>query len=241
MNISFFYQNQIEIKIFKTSLLSIISLLLMGSCGTSYFSNNSSRTKTGVKDSLFRVKVSYDLSDDLCTIFKDGDVSVVIEIPSGTSEKWELDKSDNKIKQEVINSFPRIINYIGYPCNYGMIPKTLLSKESGGDNDPLDVLVLGDPLIRGSVVKCKLIGVLKLIDGGEKDYKLIAVKNGTPFYKLNSLKDLRENYNGIMEILELWFTNYKGLYKTYSKGFEDKDYAYEILNHGINSFNRYNP
>jgi len=79
--------------------------------------------KTGVKDSLFRVKASFNLSDDLCTIFKDGDVSVVIEIPSGTSEKWELDKSDNKIKLEVIDSFPRIINYLSYPCNYGMIPK----------------------------------------------------------------------------------------------------------------------
>jgi len=221
-----------------TNLLMIISLLLLNSCGITYFSNNSNKIKTDLKDTLSRVKVSYDLPDDLLTVLKDGDVNVVIEIPTGTSEKWELDKSDNKIKLEVNNSFPRIIDYLGYPCNYGMVPKTLLSKESGGDNDPLDVLVLGDPLVRGSVVKCKLIGVLKLIDGGEKDYKLIAVKIDTPFYSLNSIKDIRKNYNGVLEILELWFDNYKGPNKSYSKGFEDRDYAYEILNRGINSFNR---
>lgn len=54
-----------EMKNFKTSLLSIISLLLICSCETYYFSNNLIRKKTGVKDSLFRVKASFDLSDDL--------------------------------------------------------------------------------------------------------------------------------------------------------------------------------
>lgn len=224
-------------KISLSTLLSIISLLLMSNCGSIYYS---SKTKTETKDSVLRFNKSYGLSDEISTVYKDGDINVVIEIPSGTSEKWELDKSDGKIKLEVIDSFPRIINYLGYPCNYGMVPKTILPKELGGDNDPLDVLVLGDPINRGSIVKCKLIGVLKLIDTGENDDKLIAVKIGTPFYNLNSLEDLRKNYKGILNILEMWFTNYKGPNKTFSKGFEDRDYAYKILNHGVNSYNRDN-
>ena len=56
-----------------------------------------------------------------------------------------------------INNKPRIINYLGYPANYGMIPKTLLKKENGGDGDPLDVIVLGPPESKGSIVKCKII------------------------------------------------------------------------------------
>ena len=225
-----------------TNLLSIIAFMLMGSCGTINFSNHySSKTKTEKKDALSKLKVSYNLPKDLGAVKKGGDINVVIEIPSGTNEKWELDKSDGKLKLEYVDSFPRIIDYLGYPCNYGMVPKTYLPKESGGDNDPLDVLILGDPINRGSIVKCKLIGVLKLTDNGERDDKLIAVKIGTPFYNLNSLQDLRENYKGVLKILELWFTNYKGPYKTYSKGFKDRDYAYKILNHAINSYNRYRP
>jgi len=77
-------------------------------------------------------------------------------------EKWEVDKTDGKMKWEFVDKKPRTINYLGCPGNYGMIPGTLLSKELGGDGDPLDVIVLGPPVERGSIVKCKLTSV-KLI------------------------------------------------------------------------------
>jgi len=171
---------------------------------------------------------------DFKPVYKDGDINVVIEIPTGTIEKWEVDKTDGQIKHEIKNNIPRIIQYIGYPGNYGMVPRTLLSKKLGGDGDPLDVIVLGPSVKRGSVVKCKIIGVLHLLDGGEQDGKLIAVLEDTPLYNVESLTELDKNYIGISEIIKLWFTNYKGPAKLESKGFGDKKIATNILNSAIN-------
>ena len=58
-----------------------------------------------------------------------GNVDALIEISSGTLEKWEYNKSTGDIELELINNKPRIISYLGYPANYGMIPKTILPKE----------------------------------------------------------------------------------------------------------------
>ena len=88
-----------------------------------------------------------------------------------------------------------------------MIPKTLLPEEEGGDGDPLDVIVLRPSVERGSVIKCKLIGVLKLLDGGEQDDKLLAVHESTPLYDVNNLDELNSGFNGITNIVEIWFEN----------------------------------
>ncbi|MCK5820516.1 MAG: inorganic diphosphatase [Bacteroidales bacterium] len=114
-------------------------------------------------------------------LMEDGKIQAVVEIPAGTLDKWEVDKETGYLKWEIRDGKPRVVQYLGYPGNYGMIPRTLLSKESGGDGDPLDVIVLGQPVERGSIVKAQLIGVLKLLDGGEQDDKLIAVLDGSPF------------------------------------------------------------
>ncbi len=117
-----------------------------------------------------------------------------------------------------------------------MIPRTLLPKELSGDGDPLDVIVLGPPVKRGSIIKCKVIGVLYLLDSGEQDDKLIAVLEDTPLYNVESLIELDKNYNGISEIIKIWFTNYKGPDKLESKGFGDKKAAINILNSAINEY-----
>ena len=52
-------------------------------------------------------------------------------------------KETKQVEIELVNDNPRIINYLGYPANYGMIPETLLSRNNGGDGDPLDIVVLG--------------------------------------------------------------------------------------------------
>ena len=136
-----------------------------------------------------------------------GDINVVIEIPAGTLEKWEVTKPDGKLELEQINGQPRTVQYIGYPGNYGMVPQTLLPKSAGGDGDPLDVLVLGSSVKRGSAIKAKVLGVLRLLDGGEQDDKLIAVQADSPLYHLNSIEELAEGYNGITGIIETWFSN----------------------------------
>jgi len=168
----------------------------------------------------------------------DGTINAVIEIPAGTVEKWELNKADGKIELEHIDNAPRLINYLGYPGNYGMIPRTLLSKELGGDGDPLDIIVLGPPEERGSIIECKLIGILYLMDNGEQDDKLIAVSPNTSLYKVEDMGDLETKFSGITEILEIWFTNYKGSGQMTSKGFGNKESARKVLTAAINQYKR---
>ena len=167
-----------------------------------------------------------------------GNVQAVIEIPAGRTEKWEVDKEDGDLKWNFKKGKPRVLKYIGYPGNYGMVPRTLLPKELGGDDDPLDIILLGPPLNRGDVVPAKLMGVLKLLDNGEQDDKLIAVQLNSPLKKSNSLKELDEQFPGIKEILEQWFVNYKGNEKMKSNGFRNLEEAEKILKEASEQFEK---
>ncbi len=166
----------------------------------------------------------------------DGDINVVVEIPTGTVAKWEVTKPEGSLRWEFKKGKPRIVKYLGYPGNYGMIPRTLLPKELGGDGDPLDVIVLGPAVPRGSVVEAKLIGVLKLLDGGEQDDKLIAVLANTALYEAGNLKELKEKFGGVTTIVETWFTNYKGPGELVSNGYGDVEEARKILDAAIKAF-----
>jgi inorganic pyrophosphatase len=119
-----------------------------------------------------------------------------------------------------------------------MIPQTLLSKEIGGDGDPLDVIILGPPILRGSIAKAKLIGVLKLLDGEEQDDKLITVGEDSLFYKVDSLEELNKKFPGVLIILESWFLNYKGVGEIKSKGFAGIDVAKLILSKAIEHYRK---
>ena len=167
-----------------------------------------------------------------------GNVQAVIEVPAGRTEKWEVDKEDGDLKWNFKKGKPRVLKYIGYPGNYGMVPRTLISKEFGGDGDPLDIILLGPPLNRGDVVSAKLVGVLKLLDNGEQDDKLIAVQLNSPLKKSNSLKELDQQFPGIKEILEQWFANYKGNEKIKSNGFRNLEEAEKILKEASEQFEK---
>jgi inorganic pyrophosphatase len=171
---------------------------------------------------------------------KKGQLNVVIEIPAGRTEKWETRKSDGALTWNIKKGKPRVVKYIGYPGNYGMIPQTILPKELGGDDDPLDAIVLGPPIARGSVAQARLIGVLKLLDDGDQDDKLIAVNPNSTFFKVKSIKELDDNFPGITEILEIWFTNYKGSGEMQSKGFAEIEEAKSILQKASNYFSKHN-
>ena len=119
-----------------------------------------------------------------------------------------------------------------------MVPKKLSSKDSGADGDPLDILLLGPPLKRDEVVSAMLIGVLKLSDDSEQDDKLIAVQFNSPLKKSDSIEELDERFPGITQILELWFTNYKGNGKMKSNGFGDREEAERILNEASDHFEK---
>lgn len=219
----------------RNSLFSFFILLsVFTSCQEQKSDKNQVKEIEPINEYLIKGKKHF--IDGYPALTKDSMVNVVIEIPTGTLEKWEVEKENGYLSLEKRNGVYRKVNYLGYPGNYGMIPQTLLSKENGGDGDPLDVLVLGGPLERGSVVPCKLIGILKLLDKGEQDDKLIAVAEGHEFFKMNNMEQLNSNYRGISEIISTWFDSYKGGTKIEIIGFGEKDEAEEILQASIKGY-----
>ena len=168
-------------------------------------------------------------------------VNVIVEIPTGTNAKWEVTKPEGLLHWKEKKGRPRMVEYLSYPGNYGMVPRTLLPKEEGGDGDPLDVLVLGPALARGTVVPVRVIGVLYLLDRGEQDDKLIALPQSDPVMQAESLKQLDEQYPGVLSIIETWFIRYKGPGKMKSGGYGNIKAAMEILHKAIRDFEREHP
>ncbi len=140
-----------------------------------------------------------------------GSVNVVIEIPKGTTGMWEVSTNDGTIEWEFKKGIHREVNYLGGSlANYGSIPKTLLSKQYGGDGDLIDIVVIGEAIPRDSFIKVRLIGVLKMLDEGEFDAKLLAVREGSPEYQVSSIDELNSKFNGLADNVASWFVNYKG-------------------------------
>ena len=176
---------------------------------------------------------------DIDPLSADGDLNVIVEIPAGTIAKWEVTQPDGAIRWEFKDNKPRIVKYLGYPGNYCTVPRTLLPKEFGGDGDPLDIIVLGPTVLRGTVVKAKLLGVLKLLDGGEQDDKLVAVLADSPLYEANSIKELDEKFPGVTTIVNTWFVNYKGTGEIESRGYSDIAEAKAILDASRKAFEEF--
>jgi inorganic pyrophosphatase len=182
---------------------------------------------------LLLAQETYGHLDNYPTVNKDGSINIIIEIPAGTNEKWEYSTKEKKMELEHKNGKPRIVQYLGYPGNYGMVLHTLLSKETGGDGDPLDVLALGLPLPRETITKAKLIGVLKFLDNGEQDDKLIAVLPSSPLYTVKDLFELEKEFPGVISIIKIWFSNYKGSNKMVFQGQGSLQEAEQILHAAI--------
>jgi inorganic pyrophosphatase len=166
----------------------------------------------------------------------DGTLNVVVEIPAGTTAKWEVDKGSGALLWETREGAPRVVQYLGYPGNYGMVPRTLLAEADGGDGDPLDVLVLGDPLERGSIVRARAVAVLELDDDGERDDKLVCVRDGTPFEGVRDLVDLERDFAGVTTIVATWFASYKGPGRLTVRGWGDARRAAEIVERAVRDF-----
>lgn len=154
---------------------------------------------------------SQNFLNDYSTYTSDSLVNIIIEIPAGTDQKWEVNKRSGFIEWERIGEDSlRVIKFLPYPSNYGFIPQTLLPKVLGGDGDPLDVFLLGPSTERGNVIPSNILGVIKMIDNGEQDDKLIAVSSVNQFGNIKSLEQLMKEYPGIIENLCSWLTHYKG-------------------------------
>ncbi len=127
-------------------------------------------------------------------------VDAIIEIPKGSKAKYELDKDSGMLRLDRV-----LYSSVHYPANYGFIPRTL-----GDDHDPLDILVLSqidiEPLC---IVSAKVIGVMRMLDNGEADDKIIAVAAGDMSVQhLNDISDLPSHVGN--EILQ-FFREYKRL------------------------------
>lgn len=187
------------------------------------------------KDSLFESRNKNHLVHDYPATENDL-INVVIEIPAGSQDKWEVDKHTGKLTWEIRNGKHRKVNYLAYPANYGMIPRTLLPRELGGDGDPLDVIILGNTLTQGRIVQARPIGILKLLDHGEIDDKIIAVLPDSNFSNVTDITTLNSLFPGSLNIIELWFENYKEKGTMKSLGFQTKKEAQFIIKTASESY-----
>ena len=178
----------------------------------------------------------FDYLRDFEPITETGFVNIVIEIPAGSNQKWEVEKESGYLEWEIREDSLRVVNYLPYPANYGMIPRTWLPADKGGDDDPLDIFLIGPKQERGAVVQGRIVGVIKMLDGGEQDDKLIAVDPDSWFWNVHTLDDLNIQFPGISEILSIWLRSYKGGTIVTIQGIEDEIEAEKILHRAIESF-----
>lgn len=151
-----------------------------------------------------------------------GEINVVVEIPTGSNHKIEWNRELACFELDRVEPIA-----FAKPCNYGFIPQTL-----DEDGDELDALILTEqPLTTGIFLKAKVIGVMKFVDDGEVDDKIIVVpaddrNNGNAY---NSLEDLPKQ---LIKQLEFHFNHYKDLKKagtTKVEGFFGIDVAKEVI------------
>ncbi|MDR5591825.1 inorganic diphosphatase [Christiangramia sp. SM2212] len=163
---------------------------------------------------------------------ENGYFQAVIEIPAGTNSKIEYDKVDRIFKPSLRDGKERTIDFLAYPANYGFIPSTFSNPEKGGDGDALDVMVLSSTIPSGKIVEIIPIGMIKLMDAGEQDFKVIAIPadKGLRTISAENFKDFVKKYEPAKNILESWFLNYDPADDTKIQGWADeKETEQEIL------------
>ena len=125
---------------------------------------------------------------------------VVIEIPKGSTNKYELDKETGLLRLDRV-----LYSAVYYPADYGFIPRTYCD-----DGDPLDVLVLGnEPVVPGALMMARAIGVMHMLDDDKDDDKIIAVHLHDPAF--NAYKDISELPQHTFREMERFFQDYKVL------------------------------
>ncbi|KAI3691930.1 hypothetical protein L6452_31733 [Arctium lappa] len=157
-------------------------------------------------------------------------INVVIEIPKGSKVKYELDKKTGLIKVDRV-----LYSSVVYPHNYGFIPRTLCE-----DNDPMDVLVImQEQVVPGCFLRARAIGLMPMIDQGEKDDKIIAVCADDPEYR---------HYNDINQLPPHRLAEIRRFFEDYKKN-ENKEVAvdeflpsktaYEAIQHSMDLYGEY--
>ena len=163
------------------------------------------------------MNVWHDISPEVIT---PTDFTAVIEIPKGSKCKYEMDKDTGMLRLDRI-----LYTSTHYPANYGFIPRTFAD-----DGDPLDVLVICDePIYPMTLMRVYPIGVMRMIDGGALDDKIIAVPFSDPTY--HGVKSIHELPSHIFDEIMHFFTVYKQLEnkQTAVKELFDREEAEKIV------------
>ena len=155
------------------------------------------------------------------------EINAIIEIASGSKNKYEIDKETGLVALDRVNAQE-------YPFDYGLIPQTYWE-----DDDPLDAVIIATyPFMPGALIPVRPLAIMHMIDGGEGDDKIICVPAGDKhFAHLSDLDDL--NPRQLKEI-EHFFKTYKQIDEKEVEvtGFEDKAAAHAAINKGIELYNK---
>lgn len=160
-----------------------------------------------------------------------GNFNAIIEIPAGTNKKIEYNNLSKTFEVDLKNGKDRIVQFLPYIGNYGYIPSTFSNPKEGGDGDALDVLVLSENVETGTIIEIEPIAVLKLLDKGEIDYKIIAIpaNKTTQIIKVDLGDNFLIDYPAVKTMIELWFLNYNKEDVSIIEGWGNREEAiYEI-------------
>lgn len=157
-------------------------------------------------------------------------INAVIEIPYGSNVKYEIDKTSGAIVVDRV-----LYSAVFYPANYGFVPNTLAD-----DGDPADILVINEyPLQAGSVIPCRLIGVLVMEDEAGMDEKLLAVPVSKIDPRFDDIKSIDDLPKATLNRIKNFFETYKLLEPNKwvkVKEFKDLKTATEILDKAIKNY-----
>ena len=157
-------------------------------------------------------------------------VQAIIEIPSGSRAKYELDKDSGLLRLDRV-----LYSSVHYPANYGFIPQTL-----GDDHDPLDILVISRVEVQPlCIVRAKVLGVMRMVDSGEGDDKIIAVAaDDVSVNHVNSIRELPAYFHSE---LRHFFEEYKTLENktVLVEDFQDENLAKEIIQTAISAYQKH--
>ncbi len=128
------------------------------------------------------------------------EINVIVEVPKGSPNKYEIDKETGIIKLDRAN-----YSAAAFPCDYGFAPQTLWE-----DGDALDVVILATfPIPSGILVKVRPVAVMEMIDTGESDYKIIAVPVDDKRWE--DVQDLADVNKHTLKEIQHFFETYKAL------------------------------
>ena len=159
-------------------------------------------------------------------------INAIIEIPYGSSVKYELDKESGAVFVDRV-----MASAVFYPANYGFIANTLAD-----DGDPVDILVLNEyPIQVGAVIPCRLIGVLVMEDESGMDEKLLALPTSKVDARYEDIKSLDDVPKATLAKIKNFFETYKILEKdkwVKVQDFKDTKAAVEILEKAIANYKK---